>query len=111
MNQWVRLSHTRNIVALSRCVCQRKIKCSATKFNENGELLKNRITTNTTRCVNGVHAFRKVKFSKGLQYRNQTRYMTKYIKWQYRGHVINDEFDLPNYHFGKLIKAKPISKG
>lgn len=93
-----------NIIALSNCVCRKKFKCSATKFNENGERLKNRIITHTTRCKNGLHAFRRVKFKSGLQYKNQTRYLTKYIKWKYRGAVINDEYDLPNYHFGKLIK-------
>lgn len=93
-----------NIILTSRCICGKKYKITSTKFNETGMMAaKNRILTNNTGCTGPIHAFRKVKVTGGLSYKKQTNYLLKYIKWKYRGKVIHTEFNMPNYHFAKLL--------
>lgn len=93
-----------NIILTSKCVCGKKYKITSTKFNETGAMAaKKRILTNNTGCSGNTHAFRKVKVVRGLSYKKQTNYLLKYIKWKYRGKVINTEFSIPNYHFAKLL--------
>lgn len=93
-----------NTILTSKCVCGRKYKITATKFNETGRMAANsRVLTQYTGCTADTHAFRKVKVAKGLSYNRQTSYLVKYIKWKYRGKVINTEFSLPNYHFAKIL--------
>lgn len=95
-----------NTILLSKCICGEKYKITSTKFNETGEMAAvKRILTNHTGCDNNRgHAFRKVKVQKGLHYKKQTDYLLKYVKWMYRGKVLNTEFSLPNHHFANLMK-------
>lgn len=94
-----------NLVLSSRCVCKRKFKFTATKFNETGQMASRRILTTFRKCEQHRHAFRVIKFDRGLFYRSQTEYLLKYIEWK-QGNNTLDRRGLPNYYFVKLFKNK-----
>lgn len=100
-----------NTILTSKCICGKHYKITATKFNETGKMAwENRIKTTFTGCKNTQHAFRKVKVVRGMYYENQTQQLANYIKWKYRGKVINTKYTIPNYHFAKLLieVSKPL---
>lgn len=99
---WKRRS---NLILVSKCSCGQKHKAKCTEFNENGEMLKERMQTRFETCDEHRHAFRKFKVIRGLNYSSQTKFLLKYVKHKfYRSMVDNTE--MPNYYLSKLIKKK-----
>lgn len=92
-----------NMIVVANCQCGRRKLVQMTNFNENGEMTARRLTTNSDRCVNNAHAFRKFKFVKGLAYRGQTRLLANYLAWKHRQRVSFLGLGLPNNRFIPLI--------
>lgn len=94
-----------NLILVSKCNCGKRHKANCTEFNENGEMLKERMQTKFETCDDQKHAFRKFKVIKGLYYKSQTKFLLKYVKHKFYKSLV-DNVDLPNYHLSKLIKKK-----
>lgn len=90
-----------NMVISSTCVCKRKSKFTKTNFNETGAMASERIKTTFRKCTQHKHAFRKVKYHKGLAYQKQTSYLLKYIEWKDKNTL--DRKGMPNQKFVKLL--------
>lgn len=93
-----------NLIVMSKCICGRKHKIHTTGFNQTGEMVRDFFLTKYKKCTGELHAFRKVKYQRGLAYGSQTKYLLKYIKHFYRGKLINITADLPNYHLIRALK-------
>lgn len=91
-----------NVILQSTCLCREKMKFIHTNFNETGIIAAKRILTTHRKCSNNQHAFLKIKYHRGLQYRNQTKYLTRYIEWKHKTHSIPMN-GIPNYHFAKAL--------
>lgn len=63
---------------MAKCGTKFKKK-DATRFNESGEMTRNRLQTSFNRC-NNTHAFTEFRYIRGLAYGSQTKYLLKYIK-------------------------------
>lgn len=69
-------------------------------------MLWNTIKTTYKVCDNKKHTFVEVKYQKGFFYQSQTAFLYKYVKYLYRGKILDDNGFLPNYHFMKLLKKR-----
>lgn len=96
-----------NLILISRCKCKKKYKIAKTKFNETGKMAASSILTRgKMNCDIHGHAYRKVKFHRGLFYGSQTSYLVKYIAWRYRHSLDFDcQIDHPNEKLRKLVKC------
>lgn len=94
-----------NLIIISGCQCHDKYKITKTRTNETGAIAAARIITRTNRCMEGFHAYNKVRFIRGLHYGGQTKYLLKYIQWKYRKNLdtLQEPFEFPNFHLRKLI--------
>lgn len=97
-----------NLILIARCKCGKKHKIKHTEFNENGQMLHDRMTTTFGECNGNKHAFKNTKPKKGLHYRSQTKYLMKYLKHKYYNKSIYDNNEMPNYHLAKLIKKQKL---
>lgn len=99
---WKRRS---NLILVSKCSCGQKHKAKCTEFNENGEMLRDRMQTDFETCDELKHAFRKFRVIKGLNYSSQTKFLLKYVKHKFYKSM-TDNTEMPNYYLSKLIKKK-----
>lgn len=97
-----------NVILISRCVCKQKYKVHATQHNETASMTAEKLVTTFGKCDGTKHAFKTVKFHRGLSYVKQTKFLVKYIKYFYNGRLINTGYDLPNYHLSKVLKGVKI---
>lgn len=97
-----------NVIAISKCVCGLKFKIHSTRFNQTAGMMRDEILTVFDKCNSERHAFKKVKFHRGLAYNKQSQYLLKYIKYFYTGKLTNIRSDLPNYHLAKILKGVKI---
>lgn len=100
------IAKRKNLILISRCQCKRRYKIVNTAFNETGEMASRKVTTNFSTCNRHAHAYKKVRYRRGLFYAHQTKYLWKYIQWQYRRQldVSQCRYEWPNYRLRKLIK-------
>lgn len=94
-----------NLIVVSHCTCGKKRLVTMTNFNENGHMAVKRLSTTFSECGNGMHAYKKFKFIRGLTYRGQTRYLGKYIAIGPRGSTDNRGLGLPN------LRLLPLARG
>lgn len=95
-----------NLILITKCQCKTKFKIKCTKFNQTGKMLWNKIKTTYKLCDDKKHAFVEAKYRKGFFYQSQTEFLYKYLKYLYRGKVLDEIGHLPNYHFMKLPKKR-----
>lgn len=93
-----------NVILSSTCVCNSKCKFDKTNFNETGEKVSERILTTFDKCTHQKHAFREVKYHRGLAYKKQTGYLLKYVEW--KNLKTTDRKGMPNQKFVKLLNRK-----
>lgn len=86
-----------NVIVAATCNCREKIKITHTKFNENGQMLIDRVKTPFSQC-NVTHAFSNTKLHRGMHYRGQSEHLTRQLRWRHRGKLI-EATDFPNKHF------------
>lgn len=97
-----------NMIVFSQCVCKNKYIVTNTGFNENAGMVKKRIVRQSVSvCAASRHAYKKFKFRRGLYYKSQTSYLSRYIQWKYR-HKLDAytcRYQFPNYLLGKMVKC------
>lgn len=97
----------KNLILTAQCACKKRVKVVKTGFNETGEITKRLIVTNKRVCDRHSHAYRKVKFRRGLFYDGQTKYLLRYLQWQHRKRfdVAQCRYEWPTFHreFGKFL--------
>ena len=97
-----------NMIVFSRCVCQNKYIVTNTGFNENAGMVRRRIADKSVSvCGASRHAYRKFKIHRGLYYKSQTSYLSRYIQWKYRHKLdaFTCRYQFPNYLLGKMVKC------
>lgn len=92
-----------NMIVISTCVCKKKHKIMATKYDQSAEMLINSVKTTFARCTRGLHAFRRFKIERGLYYSSQTNIAARYVQWKFRGSFLNTRTGRPEFHFAKLM--------
>lgn len=98
------LGSTSNVIILLNCQCKGKYKIQCAGFNQTGKMTADGLITNFKRCHGDMHAFRRVKYLKGLHYKGQTKYLLKYVKYKYRNNTINEQANLPNWNFAEMLR-------
>lgn len=100
------IDRKKNLILISKCTCGQKYKIVKSKFNETGKIAKKIMLTKRSQCDKASHAYKKVKFQRGLWYGSQTSYLLKYIQWKHRNELdmIDCKFEFPNHILRKLIK-------
>lgn len=100
------IAKRKNLILISRCQCRKKYKVVRTNFNETGEMASRRVITHFSVCNRHAHAYKKVRFRRGLFYASQTKYLWRYIQWQHRRQldVSQCRYEWPNSRLRKLIK-------
>lgn len=93
-----------NVFLLSTCKCNRKIRILLTPFNQTAGMFAHRVTNSLVKCTNDIHAFKKIKYIKGLCYNGQNKAYLKYLKLRYNRKINASFTELPNTYFQKLIK-------
>lgn len=73
-----------NVIIMSKCQCNKKLRICATGFNETGLQARKHIITKRKECKANFHAYNKVKIKRGLFYKNQTNSFVKYLQWKHR---------------------------
>lgn len=98
----------KNLILTSNCICKRKYKIIRTKFNETGKMAARHITTKKGRCDEFGHAYKEVKFHKGLFYSCQTTHLLKYLHWMHRHKMDgrNCSIEYPMWNFKRHIECK-----
>lgn len=92
-----------NMIVSTNCWCKKKFKVEATGYNENAQMIVDRLTTKFSKCTKDLHAFRKFKIHRGLAYSTQTDVLAKYVQWKYRGKYLNTRTGRPQFYFAKLL--------
>lgn len=92
-----------NVILSSECDCGSKVKYTATKFNETGEIAALRIITKFHNCENDLHAFNEVKYHRGCAYRRQTGTLLKYLQYRDAGRTL-DRQGCPNHAFARILR-------
>lgn len=87
-----------NVIATGKCSCGEKSKTQLTKYNENGRMLIDRLTSINRECMKKSHAFRKFNLRRGLFYKGQSAFLVKQINWVNRTNV-NEITEMPNKYF------------
>lgn len=98
----------KNLIAISRCKCGKRVRIERTEFNQTGATLREKILNNLKQCSNELHAHEKLKFMKGLAFGHQTHFLLKYLRWINRSKIADGKLDWPNKYLTKLIKDKPL---
>lgn len=100
------IAKRRNLILISRCQCKKRYKIVRTKVNETGEMASRGVITKFSACNRYAHAYKKVRFRRGLFYASQTDYLWRYIQWQYRRQldVSQCRYEWPNSRLRKLIE-------
>lgn len=91
-----------NLLLSSKCHCGLKTKMDTTRFNENGGMAIQRLTSDHSDCLNDLHAFRDFKLTRGLAYRGQTKIFARYMAWMNRNST--HELGFPNHYFTPFIE-------
>lgn len=103
------LASNSNVILSSQCKCQKKCIIDTPRFNESGEMAQKRLRSREDKnCDVFGHAFDEFQFHRGLHYKNQSRYLLRYIQWMHRHKLdmLSHPYHFPMFHFGKLIKCK-----
>lgn len=102
------LDRKKNLIAVSRCVCGKRVKIDRTKFNQTGSSLRERILNNLEQCSDNLHAHVNLKFVRGLAFGQQTDFLMKYLRWINRSKIVDTGLNWPNHYFTKLLRDKPL---
>lgn len=97
----------KNLILSTRCVCKKRVKVVKSSFNETGEMAEKKLVTKKIVCDTHSHAYRKVKFHRGLFYDGQTKYLLRYVQWKHRERldVAQCRYQWPTFlrEFGKFL--------
>lgn len=99
-----------NMIAMTECVCRQYKRLTHTKFNENCAMVKERMKNASSGCGQSEHAWRDIKWSRGLALKRQTRQLIKYKKQIMGRGTKTDQADLPNQWFKGLVNKRKTDK-
>lgn len=98
-----------NVILSSQCKCKKRCIVQTPHFNENGEMAINRLRSPLQKdCDNSGHAYDDFQLHRGLYYKNQSRFLLRYVQWMHihKLDMLSHPYHFPLYHFGQLIKCK-----
>lgn len=99
------LEKRKKLILFSECICKKKVRIISTGFNETGEITSKKVLNRKMTCDIHGHAFKEVKFRRGLYYSSQTKRLANFLQWKHRkrlDHFLPVEF--PMNHLAKLLK-------
>lgn len=99
------LEKRKKLILISECICKKKIRVIPTGFNETGEISSRKVLNRKMTCDAHGHAFKKVKFQRGLYYSSQTNRLANFLQWKHRKKLDSSlPFEFPMNHLRKLLK-------
>lgn len=100
----IEIEKQNNVIVQVECKCKKHIKIDATKFNETAHMTALRLKNKITKCNRKNHAFQEVKYTKGLAFYGQNQNFLKYIRYENRTRLKDDQLNFPNPYLCKLLK-------